>query len=219
MNYTLTPVCLIIAAIFLYEESKKNYNAAVFLKGLASLCFVILGVINYSGTTTSKLIVLGLLLGAVADVLLNLRWVFPSKGQLIFLTGILVFMGGHILYLSAILPLCKLWIFGAVGAVVLTVFLMLWIFKQITATLPFKIFGVVYIGIIVFLNCISFLNLVTGFSKFTLMFEIGAILFLVSDIILILNTFGGESKQLYRNLNIMLYYCGQLFIAFSLMYV
>ena len=44
-------------------------------------------------------------------------------------------------------------------------------------------------------------------------------LFLVSDIVLILNTFGSEFKQNLRNTNISLYYAGQLLIAFSLSFL
>ena len=38
----------------------------------------------------------------------------------------------------------------------------------------------------------------------------------VSDIVLILNTFGDEFKQNLRNTNIGLYYAGQILIALSL---
>ena len=91
-------LCLIFAALFLYQESKEKYVTAVALKGLASLCFVVLGIICSSGSHLSRLIVVGLILGCVADVLLNLRWVFKEKGQMIFLVGILVFLSGHVLY-------------------------------------------------------------------------------------------------------------------------
>ena len=101
----LIPLCLILAGIFLWQESREKYVPAVILKGLASLCFVLLGLRCSSGTELARLAVLGLALGCVADVLLNLRWVFPRKGQLIFLVGILVFLSGHVLYLAAILPL------------------------------------------------------------------------------------------------------------------
>ena len=47
-------------------------------------------------------------------------------------------------------------------------------------------------------------------------FAAGAVLFLVSDVVLILNTFGKEFRQSLRNTNIALYYAGQLLIAFSL---
>ena len=41
--YFFIPVCLCLAGIFLWQESRKQYVPAVILKGLASACFVILG--------------------------------------------------------------------------------------------------------------------------------------------------------------------------------
>ena len=160
--------------------------------------------------------VVGLALGCAADVLLNLRFVFEKKGQLVFLVGILVFLSGHVLYLAAVLPLCKSKLLCLAAGVVLTALLMAWIFKRITAKKAFKIFGVVYIGAIVLLNCVAIANLIAAPSAFTAVFAVGALLFLVSDIVLILNTFGGESRQSLRVTNVGLYYAGQLLIALSL---
>ena len=81
MMYALIPVCLCLMVLFLMKESKKEYVPAVSLKGLASACFVILGFMLSNGAKTAQLITTGLLLGAIADVLLNLRLVFPEKGQ------------------------------------------------------------------------------------------------------------------------------------------
>ena len=39
----LIPACLIVAGIFIWQEKKENYVAADILKGIASLCFVLLG--------------------------------------------------------------------------------------------------------------------------------------------------------------------------------
>ena len=186
------------------------------LKGLASLCFVTIGLICSPGTHTAKLIVAGLIIGCVADVLLNLRMVFEEKGQPIFLVGILVFLTGHILYLAAILPLCKSKLACIVIGIVLTALLMVWIFKRITAKPAFKIFGVVYIGAIMLLNVVAVGNLIADASPFNMMFAAGAVFFLVSDIVLILNTFGDGFRQSLRNTNISLYYAGQILIALSL---
>ena len=165
------------------------------------------------------LITTGLLLGCIADVLLNLRLVFPKKGQLIFLVGILVFLAGHVMYLVAVMGMAaRPWICVAAG-VVLTALLMVWIFRQITAKMAFKIFGVVYIGAVVLLNCVAAANLIAAPSAFTALFFAGALLFLASDIVLILNTFGKETKQSLRVTNITLYYLGQLIIAFSLKFL
>ena len=216
--FLLIPLCLVLAALFLWQESREKYVPAVLLKGLASLCFVLLGLLCSRGTPPARLAVLGLALGCAADVLLNLRWVFPKKGQLIFLVGILVFLGGHVLYLAAILPQCENKLLCLILGLVLTALLMIWIFKQITAKKAFKIFGVVYIGAIVLLNCVAFANLIAAPSAFTGLFAAGSLFFLVSDIVLILNTFGPETKKSLRFTNIGLYYIGQLLIACSLLF-
>ena len=217
--FVLIILCLALAALFLKQESRGNYVPAVVLKGLASLCFVILGMICSPGTQLAKLVVTGLILGCIADVLLNLRWVFQEKGQLIFLVGILVFLSGHVLYLAAVLPLSARPIACIAVGIVLTALLMVWIFKQITAKKAFKIFGVFYIGAIMLLNCIAIGNLLSAPSAFTGLFAAGAVFFLVSDIVLILNTFGPETKQSLRVTNIGLYYIGQLLIALSLRFI
>ena len=94
---------------------------------------------------------------------------------------------------------------------------MVWIFKQITAKKAFKIFGVVYIGAIMLLNVVAIGNLITAPSVFTRLFAGGAVLFLISDVVLILNTFGEKTRQSLRYTNIALYYAGQLLIALSLL--
>ena len=217
---TITGIlCLCLAALFMWTEKKENYMGAVILKGLASLCFVLVGVMAGNGGQLAKLIVTGLLLGCVADVLLNLRWVFPKKGQLIFLVGILVFLGGHVVYLAAVLPMADNWAVCVVVGVVLTALLMKWIFSKITAKKAFKIFGVFYLGAIMLLNCVAVSNLMTAPSAFTGLFAAGALLFLISDIVLILNTFGPKSKFSLRVTNLSLYYIGQLLIAWSMLFV
>ena len=219
MTYLLVPLCLCLAAVFLLQESKKRYVPAVVLKGLASACFVILGFLLSGGSPAAKLITAGLLLGCIADVLLNLRMVFPKKGQLIFLVGIVVFLSGHILYLIAILKGAAHWWICVIIGVVLTALLMKWIFDRITAKKAFKIFGIVYIGAIMLLNCVAIGNLIVSPSAFTAVFAAGTVLFLLSDIVLILNTFGKETRQSLRVMNISLYYLGQLLIALSLLYL
>lgn len=56
-------------------------------------------------------------------------------------------------------------------------------------------------------------------SVFIGIFAAGGLFFLVSDIMLILNTFGSETKQSLRVTNISLYYIGQLLIALSLRFL
>lgn len=217
--YYLIPFCLILAALFIFQEKQENYTAAVILKGLASLCFVVFGLSISDGSSMSRLITAGLMLGCVADVLLNLRFVLKEAGQIVFLVGILVFLSGHIAYLMAVMPLAQHRFTYVIIALVLTALLMKWIFTKIEAKRAFKIFGIFYIGAIVLLNVVAIGNLIFEPDTFRMIFAAGALLFLISDIVLILNTFGPEQKFVLRVTNLSLYYIGQILIALSLLFL
>lgn len=215
-------LCLLIMTVFIYFEKKEKYVLAVILKGLASLMFVALGFWCSRVTATTqfgKMVRIGLILGLIADVLLNLRFVFKEKGKLVFLVGILVFLSGHVLYLCALVPTVNNVVLPLVIGVVLTAIIIKWIFTQIEAQKAFKIFGIFYIGAIVIMNCFAVTNLIQDITNTRyIIFVIGAISFLISDIVLILNTFGKTTKFSLRITNLSLYYIGQLLIAISLLY-
>lgn len=215
----LTALCAVFATVFLRAEMKESYVWADVWKAFASLCFVLIGVLNSPGGNVSGLLVCGLILGFIADILLNLRFIFKKRGQLAFLIGILVFLAGHIVYLIAILEMSVNWKISIAIGIVLALLLILWLFKNITAKLPFKIFGVVYIGAIMLMNAVAMGNLVAFPSAFTIIFALGAVLFLISDIVLIINTFGKKFRESFRILNIVLYYAGQILIGVSLMFL
>ncbi len=205
--------------IFINQERLKNYVAAVMLKGIASAFFVALGILGSKicrDPEFAKMIVTGLILGCIADVLLNLRFVFEKIGRLVFLVGILVFLAGHVVYLLALLPRCSNPVLWIGSGVVLTVGCLIWIFREITAQLAFKIFGVFYIGAVMIMTCVAVGIYLENPSASAAMFAGGAVFFLVSDIVLILNTFGSETKLSLRITNLSLYYIGQLLIALSL---
>ena len=217
--FILIPLCLGLMALQIQREQRDRFFAAMLLKGLASLCFVLLGVLASSGAKPAGQIVAGLVLGCVADVLLSARYAFPKKGKIIFLVGILVFLAGHLVYLAAIIRLCEKPLLCAVVGVLLTAVLMKWLFARITAEKVFKIFGIFYVGAITVMTCTAIGNLISEPSAFTGLFAAGAVLFLISDIVLILNTFGPANRFRLRILNLSLYYVGQLMIAASLLFL
>lgn len=223
MRYSfLCVLCLVFAGAFLYMESKKRHKEALCLKGLASLCFVLFGILGSVQSVdmqTVRDVLTGLWLGFFADILLNLRFVFPKVGQKIFLVGILVFLAGHIMYIIALIPRCRPLIPCLILGVVLTAVLIWWIFQKITAVPAFKIFGVFYLGAIMIMTSLACGIAFTSPSVFAVLFAAGALLFLASDIILILNTFGSQTRESLRISNILLYYIGQLLIAASLQFI
>lgn len=223
MRYMLIAILsLVLAACFMYEEYKKNYVLAVVLKGFASFCFILFGILSGSLGGDSLFvnrIITGLVLGGVADILLNLRFVFEKKGKLIFLVGILFFLSGHILYLAALIPQSSSLLLYLVIGIVLTALILVWMFSLITVTKAFKIFGILYIGAIMLMNSVAFGILIASPSTQSALFAMGAVFFLVSDIVLILNTFGPKQQQKLRITNLSLYYMGQLLIGLSLQFL
>ena len=224
MNFGIILLCLLGMAIqgfFIAVEHKEKYVPAVCLKGSASVVFVIIGAIAYAAAQNAafaKLVFIGLILGAVGDILLNLRFVFEKQGQKIFLLGIAAFLAGHILYLAALIPQSQsLWLCIVLGAVVAACILT-YIFKTMQVKLSFKIFGIFYIGAVVIMTAIAIGNLIAAPAATTWLYAIGAALFTVSDVVLIFNTFGETTKFSLRITNLSLYYLGQLLIACSLFF-
>ena len=215
----LVPICLLLMGIFIYFEHQEKYELAVIFKGLASLTFFTFGIlcaIQAIDMKFAQMVKIGLILGVIADVLLDLRFVFKKKGKLLFLAGILVFLAGHIMYLVALIPGYDYLLITIILGIVASAIILKWIFSQIEAEKAFKIFGIFYIGVIVIMNAVAIRNAILLSSKGNIIFLFGALLFLASDIILILNTFGKKSKFSLRIANLSLYYVGQLLIALSL---
>ena len=213
---------IIVQIVFIIVEHKEKYELALLLKNTASVIFVFIcykASIICGDKEVAKLVLIGLGLGAVGDFFLNLRFVLKDVGTIIFLIGILVFLAGHVVYLIALIGINNNPIIPAIVGLVLTALLIVWIFKRIEAKPAFKIFGIFYIGAVTLMATYAFANfLFASEMAFNQLFAVGGILFLVSDVVLILNTFGKETKFVLRICNLMLYYFGQLAIAFTLLY-
>lgn len=224
----------VLQGCFIGVEHAKKYVGAVVLKGAASLVFCFIGLyalmlINEGVVPMFepapnkfqivKLVIWGLCLGALGDILLNLRFVFEKIGQKIFLAGIAAFLVGHIVYLVSLIKLSQSVLICSICGVVIAAILLTIIFKSFTLKIAFKIFGVLYIGAVCLMASFAVGNYICLPSVYTLMYAIGAVLFLVSDVVLIFNTFGPTQKFGLRITNLTLYYFGQLLIASSLFYL
>ena len=223
MNKTmifLAIIGIVLQAFFIIVEHRKNYVPAVVLKGSASLIFCIIGWFGKNAATQSfaNMIFLGLLFGMLGDIALNLRFVFPEKGQKIFLGGIVLFLIGHILYLAALVPLCRHLLICVIIGALLSAFLLGYIFKTMQVKTAFKIFGIFYLGAVIIMTCTAIGILIENTQTYTALYALGAVLFTLSDIILIFNTFGSRELFSRRIANLSLYYLGQLLIAFSLFF-
>lgn len=207
----------VLQGIFISREYVKAYVAADILKGAASLMFVaigIVGVCSVSGDTFAVKILIGLIFGMIGDIVMNLRFVFGAdRGQKAFLAGILAFLIGHVLYLTALVPRAPHAALSAVIGAVITGALLAYIFKTMEVKIAFKIFGIFYLGAVIIMTVMALDAAVFTGEPQAVVYAVGAVLFAASDIVLIFNTFGTTSLFSRRILNLTLYYIGQLLIA------
>ena len=218
----LTVIGFLLQFLFIKVEHEEKYLQADLLKGSASLMFVIIGYTAWMTVNNpfNRLFFIGLLFGLIGDVLLNLRFVFTKSGQKIFLTGIIAFLIGHIIYLLALIPQARYaWIWRCIvaGAAAAGI-LLAYIFRTMDVKPAFKVFGVFYLGAVFIMTAIALGIAFHIPNRRSLVYAAGAVLFTLSDVVLIFNTFSGTTRFSLRITNLTLYYIGQMMIAWSLFY-
>lgn len=223
MIFTISCIlCFVFQLIFLIVEYRKQFKLSLLFKGLASLCFVLLGIYciqSSQNTVFSSLILTGLILDAAADVVFNIRFAFPSAEHKSFYAGTALFFAGHILYLIALFSSCSNVVISLTCGVIIayvTLYLMNYSLKKLS--LLQKIVGIIYLSTIILMTSVSLVNLAAHPVTETILFASGALLFVTSDIMLISNTFGEKKFYPVRVTYLVLYYIAQLLIAYSLFY-
>ena len=115
---------------------------------------------------------IGLILGLVGDVFLNLRnQVTGGKSMKIFAVGILAFLSGHFLYIAALIGRSPAIILPAlIATAVLSALAIPPLMKRITApSAGLKIFGYVYLVVVIAMfSCAAALLVTLGAGALTL---------------------------------------------------
>ena len=221
MTLKIALICIVGIAVdvcFIRAEYAGKMAKATALKGMASFFFVLLGFLCYRENPSpfGKLVMIGLVLGMLGDILLNLRNQFEGgKSMKIFAVGILAFLCGHFLYIAALLNCSKRILLPAIlVTALLSVTAIPPLMKRITApNKGLKVFGYVYlVTVIAMFSCAAVLLAMTGATAANAVFTIGGLLFVFSDFIMIYYSFGKKIKPL-RAINLLSYYTGQLLIA------
>lgn len=214
-------LCYLFQLVFLILEKKQKMVATLYLKGLASITFVVLGAISFIQTGNlffATFILVGLIFDALADVVFNLRFAFKKIEQLSFLSGTLLFFIGHIFYLVALVPqINHSWLYLLIGLALAALVQLSFVFLLQDVSKAYRIYGVVYIAMVSTMTAMAIGNLVTSLRTVgAILFAVGAVFFLISDILLIFNTFRRKKIYPVRVISFVTYYTGQLLIATSL---
>lgn len=235
-----------LQAAFVASDLRGAYRRAAVLKALASAAFVALGSLGAWRAASAPaaaaaaagpaspplpgaaLAVAGLALGAAGDVLHALRFVPEVKRRAhhLFAAGALSFLLGHLAYLGYLVPRVRA-AAGTAGVVPATAApalaglalggaVALSLSRGVRLRGRRALLGALYLLVLAqFLSfaCAWWL-LAPGAATGSL--ASGAALFLVSDSLLALNTFGRERTGARRAWSLGTYYAAQLLIALSL---
>jgi uncharacterized membrane protein YhhN len=216
----LVAICSFCVTLFLKAFYHKRFKAALLYKGLASLCFIIFGAINFFTTEFSfvtLVIFIGLCWGIIGDEIIAVCQIHPKHDTLFFLGGGACFIVGHVLYIVAMLLLGKPSIIGLIIAFVCIVILCV-VYESRRKFLIGKMKNSLklYIGIVIFFTAIGIATFLKRGTVGSALFALGGALFTVSDNILFAFKFGARPRY-YQNVALHIaYYLAQFMIAWSI---
>lgn len=221
----------IFLAWFLFEKCKAYSLKATFIKTATSLLFIILAVycFNKNGLKHFPMFaVIGLTLGMLGDIFLELKCVYKEKDFEYTLAGFIAFGLGHIFYVTGlfleffngqsvlyiIIPLAIAVLMGPVVLLMEKLFKLNYgKFKWVCFTYGMLLFSLTFCSFSVWMM-MGFKN--TGL----LLLFIGGVLFALSDLILNPTYFGkGHEKPLDFITNAIVYYSAQYLIALSTLFI
>ncbi len=208
-------------AIFIILERKGKLFAALLLKSAASLFFVVSGAVALGMANDplfARMVLAGLVLGALGDICLNLRFLLTAHAKPVFMAGIAAFLLGHIAYLSALITrLPNALLFALPVSALAALFIVRFVLARVEVQGTLSIFGVVYLCIVILMAaCAIALVVLSPSDPAHALFAFGGALFAASDVLLILNQFGRRAYPTFRVLNLSLYYLGQVCIAMTI---
>lgn len=213
----LTLVCCVSETLFLRRRTAGQHWAAFFLKGLAALCFVGVGLLLSLHTHQGSLVVWGLVFGLVGDQLLALRKIFPAHHNLTFVSGALAFSAGHVCYMAALVSMEEGLLLPALPAfLILVAGSELFAHKAGFSTGSMHLPGLAYIGIEAAMCALALARLWAAPGLSAALFAAGGLFFLVSDNLLCAYSFGSLKTRAVDWWLHITYIAAQLLIAWSI---
>ena len=99
--------CLLFLFVVVYYIFKEHSSAftSLFWKSASSFCFLLVGFCAFAACVDRRYgewMLIGLVSGAIGDVLLALPFCYPKRKNLFFLGGLLFFLFGHLAYVAAL---------------------------------------------------------------------------------------------------------------------
>ena len=207
---------IILFIIMMIFDCTYIFTEELLFKTIASTMFVSLGLINFIQCFKNKKdlefpiwMLTALIYAMVGDVLLGLH----------FSIGVIVFGIAHIFYiisyskLNSFIP--RDFFNAAIISIIIPLPIIFILLDTVYINISLVILGCIYVVILSGMLGKAISNLVRERNSVNITITIGALLFFISDMCLILNMFGGIS--FCRYICLITYYLAQFLLSFSLL--
>jgi len=216
----------IALTLFLVNRDRNGSVKALLYKTAASFLFILTAFASFmvnSGqgvATFATLIMMGLTCGLIGDILLDLKVMYKQSSSLYQHGGMVAFLAGHLFYLAALIIYFGFSWVPLVIALVLAIiivcvskYILKFNFAEHTLDTYAYSFALSYM-----MTQACYAAIVHGFTTCTVLLAAGAILFLLSDLVLSMTYYNNKDSRAYIAANHILYYAAQFSIALSILY-
>ena len=232
MTYAFLGLGIVLLVAFVSKRTARVTLQVAFLKAVVSVCFILTALFAMAENPdcpkiVGALVAAGGVWGLLGDIALDLKYVFTKYEKEYLKAGFSSFGVGHIFYISALYINFGFNLKAFIGAIAagLVCVAIVFVAKPLMKLdyRGYKKITAIYMFILGYVYGLSSGYAIFDYSLPALIFSVGFILFLASDIFLSGLYFGTtEKKQTSRPaiiLNHLLYYAAQFVIAVSLLFV
>ncbi|MGE4571629.1 MAG: lysoplasmalogenase family protein [Candidatus Izemoplasmatales bacterium] len=232
MLYLILGILFLSWLLFIYLIIKDRRLDGFYIKGFTSFVFVFLYFYGLYNALSNSLILindsyiilmislgLGLVLGLIGDLFLEVQYFYPKLKIKQIKYGMIIFGFGHIFYLIGMTEIVSFNYFSLLIGLIMT---LITYFGSKVLKLDFgklKLFSYGYSFIIFTMVGQSIFQALDLKNTYSILFMIGAILFGISDLLLAPIYFKEEKNYFFVISNLGTYYLGQTLIALSIYYL
>lgn len=217
----------IALTLFLIARDRNGSPEALLLKTITSFLFIVVAFASFlvnsipEVTTFFMLIMMGLICGLIGDIVLDLKIMYKESSSLYQHGGMAAFFVGHTFYLAALLIYFGFSWMAAVAALILAIiivcvskFILKFNFAQHSIDTYAYSFALSYM-----MTQACYAAITQGYTTSTVLLAAGAILFLLSDLVLVMTYYDNKDSKPFIVVNHTLYYGAQYSIALSILYL
>ncbi len=224
LTYLSMGLGLVSLIAFMVKCNKQRSVGGVFIKNITSIFFLFTAATaiyyNQDFWKYGILILIGGVFGMLGDIYLDQKWVYPQHNDNYLNAGFVSFGIGHFFYIGAIFLHMgfglKDFLVPVIVGIVVAAFTLITEKPTKCDFGKFKPIVTVYCLVIGTMAGTALWGMIqSGFAVQYIVFEIAALLFLLSDVILSSMYFGTKNTPLNFVLNHTSYYFAQFLIAFT----